>query len=266
MRELAAGVGILSQPMPAAWIWSRVAGDALDLASLGSALSSSRADRTKVMTATVAVLGVTALDMICAQQLSNEADGSAQHRPVRFTQSIIINRSPDEIYEFWQNPQNLPKFIERLESVESRGDGRYLWITRGPGGNTMEWTAEKVEDMPGHAIGWRFATAAGIAITCSVHFERATGNRGTVVRAELRGEPRGGAIGATLAKLVGAGLELRLEQDLRRLKQILETGEVVQSDASIHPGMHPARPPEGQEQQRTVSNRRSQGFRIPMPV
>jgi uncharacterized membrane protein len=76
-----------------------------------------------------------------------------------------------------------------------------------------------------------------------VSFERASGGRGTVVRVELEYAPPGGAVGALFAKLFGEEPGQQIDDDLRRFKQIIEVGEVVKSDASIHPGMHPAQPP-----------------------
>src|SRR5258705_6364945 len=101
LREIATGVGIFSQRRPSEALWSRVAGDALDLATLGNALTSQEAKRGRVAFATASVLGVTALDLVCAQQLSKGRKG------IHARSSIIVNRTPDEVYEFWHNVTNL---------------------------------------------------------------------------------------------------------------------------------------------------------------
>src|SRR6202011_4476173 len=103
LREIAAGIGILSRPQPAGWLWGRVAGDLLDLSSLGSAMTSSRSNRARIGAATAAVIGVTALDVRCALQLqrSSANGGSGKSGAVRATKTIIINRSPEEVYRFW---------------------------------------------------------------------------------------------------------------------------------------------------------------------
>jgi uncharacterized membrane protein len=242
LREIAAGVGILSQPRPAGWLWGRVAGDMLDLASLSSALKSSDNNRRRVVTATAAVVGITALDVICGQRLS-EADGRAEGSRVRVRRSIIINRPQEEVYQFWHDFSNLAKFMEHLESVQITGDRRSHWKAKGPGGKTIEWDAEIVDDRPNTLIVWRSLEGADVNNSGSVRFERAPGGRGTLVRVDFEYEPPGGIIGAYIAKLFGKEPGQEVDHDLRSLKQILEVGEVVQSDASIYPGMHPAQPP-----------------------
>ncbi|MBV9404327.1 MAG: SRPBCC family protein [Acidobacteriaceae bacterium] len=248
LREIAAGVGILSQTQPATWLWGRVAGDILDLSTMGSAFASRHTDRARLGTATAAVLGVTALDVLCAQQLSRSAEvsGNGAHgRPdagTRVTKTIITNRAPEEAYGLWRELTNLPKFMSHLESVQVTGDKRSHWVAKVPGGKTVEWDAETVADEPNRRIAWRSLEGSDIQHSGSVEFEAVPHGRGTLVRVEIDFSPRGGAIGAAIAKLFRAAPKLHLEQDLRAFRQLLETGEVVQSDASIHPGMHPAQP------------------------
>jgi uncharacterized membrane protein len=249
MREIAAGIGILSRPQPAGWLWGRVAGDLLDLSSLGSALGSSRSNRVRVGAATAAVIGVTALDVRCALQLQRGSTngGSAKTGDVRVTKTIIVNRSPEEVYRFWRDLANLPTFMKHLESVQVTGDNRSHWKATGPGGKTVEWDAEIVEDQPNTRIAWRSLEGSDIDNSGSVQFERAPGGRGTLVRVELRYTPPGGVVSATLAKLFGEEPGQQVDDDLRAFKQVLETGEVVKSDASIHRGMHVAQPPSREE-------------------
>jgi uncharacterized membrane protein len=249
MREIAAGIGILSRPQPAGWLWGRVAGDLLDLSSLGSALGSSRSNRVRVGAATAAVIGVTALDLRCALQLQRGSTngGSVKTGDVRVTKTIIVNRSPEEVYRFWRDLANLPTFMKHLESVQVTGDNRSHWKATGPGGKTVEWDAEIVEDQPNTRIAWRSLEGSDIDNSGSVQFERAPGGRGTLVRVELRYTPPGGVVSATLAKLFGEEPGQQVDDDLRAFKQVLETGEVVKSDASIHRGMHVAQPPSREE-------------------
>ena len=249
MREIAAGIGILSRPQPAGWLWGRVAGDLLDLSSLGSALGSSRSNRVRVGAATAAVIGVTALDVRCALQLQRGSanGGSAKTGDVRVTKTVIVNRSPEEVYRFWCDLANLPTFMKHLESVQVTGDNRSHWKATGPGGKTVEWDAEIVEDQPNTRIAWRSLEGSDIDNSGSVQFERAPGGRGTLVRVELRYTPPGGVVSTTLAKLFGEEPGQQVDDDLRAFKQVLETGEVVKSDASIHSGMHVAQPPSREE-------------------
>jgi uncharacterized membrane protein len=255
MREIAAGIGILSRPQPAGWLWGRVAGDLLDLSSLGSALGSRRSNRVRVGAATAAVIGVTALDVRCALQLQRRsANGqTAKSGDVRVTRTIIVNRSPEEVYRFWHDFANLPTFMKHLESVHVTGENRSHWKATGPGGKTVEWDAEIVEDEPNTRIAWRSLEGSDVHNSGSVQFERAPGGRGTLVRVELQYAPPGGIATATLAKLFGEEPSQQVGDDLRALKQVLETGEVVKSDASIHRGMHPARPPASEESLATAA-------------
>ncbi|MBV9764223.1 MAG: SRPBCC family protein [Acidobacteriaceae bacterium] len=246
LREIAAGIGILAQPRPTGWLWARVAGDLLDLSALGSALASNRTDKARAATATAAVIGVTAVDVLCARQMSQSSgDGAASTgAPVYVTKTIIVGRSADEIYRFWRDFTNLPAFMKHLQSVEITAEKQSHWKAEGPAGTTIEWDAEIVDDQPGVRIGWQSLEGADVDNSGAVYFERATGGRGTLVRVELQYAPPGGAIGASIAKLFGKEPGQEIEDDLRALKQVMETGEVAKSDASIHSGLHPAQPAE----------------------
>lgn len=227
LRELASGITIFTQKEPAAGVWSRVAGDALDLASLGMAFTAPDAKRGRVAFATANVLAVTALDLMCATQLSNGTPG------VHAQASCIVNRAPEEVYQFWRNFQNLPRFMKHLQSVEDLGDGRSHWTAKGPAGTTVEWDAMIVADEPGEVITWRSLEDSDVYNAGAVRFERAAGNRGTIVKVNIQYNPPAGAIGATVAKLFGEEPEQQLDDDLRRFKQVLEVGEVVVSDATL---------------------------------
>ncbi|MBV8069392.1 MAG: SRPBCC family protein [Acidobacteriaceae bacterium] len=244
LREITAGIGILSGVKPAGWLWSRVAGDALDLSSLGSAIKNGNANRTKLWAATAAVAGVTAADIMCAQAMSQNGREEASSRSQeRVTRSIVVNCSPEEAYRFWRNFENLPSFMSHLDSVEVTGDQTSHWTVRTLAGRKVEWDAQTIEDQPNSRIAWRSLPGSDVDNSGSVTFEPATGGRGTVVRVEMRYAPPAGAAGKKLAKLFGKEPGQQVEHDLYAFKQVIETGEVVHSDASIHSGMHPARPP-----------------------
>lgn len=245
MREFAAGVGILSRPQPEAWMWGRVAGDMLDLASLASAMKSSQTNRGKAATATAAVLGVTALDVLCATQLSRKAQHSAEwlSSPIQVTKIITINRSVEDVYQFFRNLENLPTFMDHLESVQMTEENRSHWKAKAPAGMTVEWDAEMLDES-NKRIAWRSLEGSDIDNSGSVNFEQGPRGRGTILRVELDYSAPGGKLASALAKLFGEEPGQQIDDDLRRLKQILETGEVVKSDTSIHRGMHPAQPAE----------------------
>jgi len=225
-----------------------VAGDMMDLALLGSALTSNKAQRNRVAAATAAVVGITILDVRASVQLSRQA-GTASGRAkeehaVNVKKTVTVNRPPAEVYQFWHDFQNLPRFMSHLQSVEIKGDGRSHWKTRAPAGTTVEWDAEVVQDQPNELIAWRSVEGADVANAGTVSFIPAPGDRGTEVRVELSYDPPAGAIGTAFAKLLGEEPNQQVMDDLRAFKQVMETGEVVHSDASVHRMPHPAQPPE----------------------
>jgi uncharacterized membrane protein len=241
LREITAGIGILTTRRPAGWVWSRVAGDAMDLALLGTALASKDSDKGRVAAATGAVIGVTALDIYNAQRLSTRP---GKHGGMAHLETITVNRKPEEVYRFWRNLENLPRFMSHLESVRVIDEKRSHWVAKGPAGATVEWDAEITEDRPNQTISWRSVEGSEVENYGTVRFVEAPGGRGTEIRVELEYNPPGGALGAGIAKIFGRAPEQQVKGDLYRLKQVIETGEVVHSDSSIHKGPHPAQPPD----------------------
>ncbi|HKG15291.1 MAG TPA: SRPBCC family protein, partial [Pyrinomonadaceae bacterium] len=160
LREIAHGVGIFSQGRrPAEAVWARVVGDALDLACLGAAFASPTTKKGRLAFATANVLAVTALDVLCAQQLSGGEgageDGGAKGGTTQVKNSLIINRPPQELYQYWRNFENLPNIMHHLESVKVKGEGRSHWVAKAPAGTSVEWDAEITEDRPNELIAWR---------------------------------------------------------------------------------------------------------------
>ena len=228
LRELASGIAIFSQQKPTEAVWSRVAGDAIDLVSLGVACTSPDAKGGRITFATANVLAVTALDVICAMQLTN---GNKQG--IHAKGACIVNSTPEEVYQFWRNFQNLPRFMRHVNSVEDLGDGRSHWKVKGPAGMEVEWDATIVADVPNEVITWRSLENSDVDHAGAVRFERAAGGRGTIIRVNLEYKPIGGVIGSTIATLFGEEPEQQLDDDLRRFKQVMEVGEVVVSDATL---------------------------------
>lgn len=233
LREIGAGVGILgSQPKPAEWLWARVGGDALDLALLGSAFRNPNNRRNRLVLATANVAAVTAADVVAAQKIARAKNDAFEDSGLKGRTSITINRPPEEVYRYWHDFTNLPKFMFHLESVEPMGDKRYHWVAKAPLGGKVEWDAEITEEIPNELIAWRSSDDADVPNTGSVQFSPAPGNRGTEVVVEVDYQLPGGAIGDTIAKLFGEEPQQQIKDDLRRFKQVVETGEVVRSDGS----------------------------------
>lgn len=233
LREIFHGLGIFAQGRkPAEALWARVAGDALDLAALGAAFASPKSSKGRLAFATANVMAVTALDVICASELSS-SDQSTMTGGSIVKKSIIINKTPEELYQFWHNFENLPVFMKHLESVRVTGEGRSHWVAKAPARETVEWDAEVIEDRPGELIAWRSLEGADVDNSGSVRFERAPGNRGTIVKVDIEYNPPGGVIGKTVAKLFGEEPGQQVYDDLHCFKQVMEVGEVIVSDGTV---------------------------------
>jgi uncharacterized membrane protein len=232
VRELAAGTGVLSRPRPAGWTWARVAGDAMDLALLGAALGHRRNTQRRVAATAAAVAGVTALDLYTSLRLSRGNSDGRREDAMQAKSAVTIRHPVEVVYEYWRDLTNLPSFMNHLESVEVTGNGRSHWTAKAPAGRTVEWDAEVVEDQPNERIAWRSLEGSRVPNSGAVVFTPAPGGRGTEVRVELTYDPPGGALGKVVAKLFGEEPQQQVTDDLRRLKQVLETGQVVLSEGS----------------------------------
>lgn len=144
--------------------------------------------------------------------------------------SITIAASPRQVYDFWRDVENLPRFMKHLESVSLVDGRRSRWVAHGPFGRTYEWEAEVVEDIPGEMISWKTTETSPLHHRGSIWFKEAPGGRGTEVRAVLSYRAPGGKLGAGVALFTGEEPGQQLRTDLFRLKQILETGEVSTSE------------------------------------
>ena len=229
LREIASGLGILSGLRSGFWIRSRVWGDMMDLAILGAALSSRRANRPQVLAAAAAVAGVTWLDMLASRQ-SDTGGPAAIHGQIHLVKTITVDRPADDLYRVWRDFQNLPTVIPHLESVQVTSGVRSHWIASAPGGINIEWDAEIVEDKSGDTIQWRSLEGADLKTEGSVRFTHATGNRGTVIRLELAYDPPAGRVGWLIARLLGRDPGAGLQEGLRRFKQQMEAGEIATTE------------------------------------
>jgi uncharacterized membrane protein len=231
-RELASGLGILARPQRALPLWARVFGDAIDLAFLAWAFSSKRTHTQRLVGAMASVAGVAVVDVLASRRAARSHQDAA--RPIR--RAITIYRPAADVYAFWRDLEQLPMFMYHLESVAEIGGGRTRWTAKLPTGGTVSWDAEVLEDLPGERIEWRTVRGAKLPVRGEVTFRPVLGGSATEVCVEMQlGE---GAVAAIADLFAGP----QIDGDLRRLKQVLETGEVVRSDASIHRGPHPARP------------------------
>lgn len=175
-------------------------------------------------------------------------------------QAVTIRRPPREVYAFWRRFENLPLFMHYLDDVNERDARRSRWRVRGPAGALLEWEAEIVEDRPGEHISWRSVNGADVENAGSVHFVEAPRGRGTEVYLDLHYAPPAGRLGVAFATLFRREPAQQAREDLRRLKQVLETGQVVHSDATAKRGLTPARPPAGALRSDDETLRPTRGF------
>jgi uncharacterized membrane protein len=225
LREITSGIGILAQCQPTMWVWSRVVGDAMDLALLGAARMDRHNDEERIDLSAAAVAGVTALDLLCALLLTRQPKAKEQT-----VKTITIQRSPEEIFAFWRELENLPRVMPDLRSVRRTGERRSHWIARGPGGKRIEWEAEITEERPNELISWRSLPGADVDNSGTVSFRRAPGDRGTIVRVEMRYRLPGGSLGAAISRLFLQAPGQKAQLDLYRLKQIMETGQITTTE------------------------------------
>lgn len=159
--------------------------------------------------------------------LGDGANGgtAVSNHNIQVKQTLTVNTTPEEAYAFWRNLENLPHFMEHLESVQMMGDGRSHWVVNAPAGVTLEWDAEIVEDQPNKLIRWQTLPSATVQHAGRVEFAPAPAGRGTEVTAAFRYDPPGGVVGEAFAHLSNAITSQQIREELRRFKAVLETGE-----------------------------------------
>ena len=145
-------------------------------------------------------------------------------RGVNVEERVIVNRPREELYRFWRNLENLPRFMAHLESVERITDTLSRWRAEGPGGTTVEWNAEIINEVEHSLIAWRSIEGSDVVSAGSVHFEPAGTGR-TLVRVRLQYSPPGGKAGAAIAKLMGKDAATEIRDDLMRFKQLIDSGD-----------------------------------------
>jgi uncharacterized membrane protein len=169
-----------------------------------------------------------------AAGLNSAAENGDNHRAVedrgtRICQSLLINKSPEELYAYWHNFENLPNIMTHLESVRVLENGRSHWVAKAPmiAGGQVEWDAEVTADEPNSRIAWRALPGGDIEHRGSIKFAKAAGDRGTNVKVVLEYYPPAGQLGRWVAKLFGEEPEQQIHDDLRNFKRIMEIGEVL---------------------------------------
>jgi len=232
LRELTSGIGLLAARNPTPWLWSRVAGDGMDLALLAGGLLSPRNPRKlNTAVATAVVAAVTAIDArasIRSKSAAASVTGAAPDALV--TASVIVGKSARECYDFWRDPTNMTRISPLVESITVIDERTSKWCIQTPLGKRIEWESRVTAESPGQRISWRSMDGGGLYHAGVVHFEEATGRRGTLVTVSMHYRVPGGQAGRALVKLIGADPRSEVREDLRRFKRLLEAGEIPTTD------------------------------------
>jgi uncharacterized membrane protein len=140
--------------------------------------------------------------------------------------TVTIDKPREALYAFWRDFTNLPRFMHNIESVSMNDSGRSHWVVSAPAGKTVEWDSEIIAEEPGELIAWRSLEGASVRNSGRVEFKDSPDRRGTVVTVTIAYDPPGGTVGKLIAKLFQKEPKIQARQDLRRFKQLMETGEI----------------------------------------
>lgn len=239
-REMITSAGLLLQPHRSGWRWSRVAGDLLDLSVLAWAGQRQPQRRLTVLTALVA--GMTALDVLAASDSRSPRRVRTSPGLVRIHKSLHIQRPPEVCYQFWRNFENFPQFMQHVEAVQAVDATRTHWRVKAPLGQHVDWTAELFSDIPSQQLAWRTLEGSAIEHTGVVRFLPSPNDKSTRLDIEMSYHAPFGKAGVVLAKIFGEEPSQQMDDDLRRFKQLIETGEIAtttgQSTGRRSPRVH----------------------------
>lgn len=166
--------------------------------------------------------------------VSTAEEDNVDTRGIHVEEAITIDKSQEELYRFWRDFTNLPKFMDHLKSVIVTGDMTSTWTVKGPAGRTIQWNAMIINEKENELIAWRSLADADIPNAGSVRFKPAPAGRGTEVHVTIQYYPPGGVLGEAFAKLYGEEPSMQVADDLKRLKRYLETGEIVTTSGQSH--------------------------------
>ena len=165
---------------------------------------------------------------VIADSGSNTRRQLSGARGIHVEHSVLISKPASQLYRFWRDFENLPKFMEHLQSVSIREEGISHWVAKGPAGMQVEWDARIINEIENKVIAWQSLKGSMVATAGSVNFDET--ERGTIVRVHMQYNPPAGRLGAAVAYVFGEEPNLQVESDLRRFKQLMETGEIPTID------------------------------------
>lgn len=170
------------------------------------------------------------LDVNTAVVTNRQAVSVPHLQGIRLEESVTINLPPEEIYGFWRNFENLPRFMRHLECVDIISDTRSHWVVKAPAGLTVAWDAEIINEIKNEVIGWRSLQKATVPNAGSVRFVRSADGHSTEVRVTMEYAPPAGPLGATIARLLGENPEQQIREDLGRFKELMEKGVISEAE------------------------------------
>jgi uncharacterized membrane protein len=184
-------------------------------------IDSARADDAPLTTSkrTSAAVGA-ALDSLIDKPGQGDAD-------TLIGRTVTINRPRAELFAYWRDLTNLPAFMDNVERIEMLDGRRSRWVVKAPGDTTVEWTAVITEEREGEMIAWASEEGADVPNSGRIDFRDAQGGRGTIVTATILYDPPAGIIGKVIAKMFQREPAIQARRDLRRFKQLMETGEIA---------------------------------------
>jgi uncharacterized membrane protein len=156
----------------------------------------------------------------------------SQNKPSTWT-SLLVNCTPEEAYRFWRDFENLPRFMNRLQTVTVKDDRHSRWVALGPMGQPIRWDAEITDERENEYIAWRSLPGSDLQVDGRVEFRLAPAGRGTLIKAKIEFGALDGAENA-FAKFFTRGANFAMRQDLRRLEALMETGEIPTTEGQPH--------------------------------
>lgn len=179
-----------------------------------------------VMLAKRGYTGHCALNSLIGRDTSGAEPEDYYERGVRVEEAFTIAKPRQELFDYWRQFENLPRFMQHVNSVTASGDGLWHWEVKGPAGINYGWDALIVNEVPGELIAWQSVPGAQVDNAGSVRFITAPGDRGTEVRVAINYIPPAGSVGKWIATLLGSDPQMLLRSDLRRFKQLMEAGHI----------------------------------------
>jgi uncharacterized membrane protein len=155
-------------------------------------------------------------------------------RGVQVEEVVTIRAPADQLYAFWRDFEQLPRFMDHLESVTHVDERLSHWVAKAPAGRSLEWSAEIINEIPGELIAWSTLAGSDVVSAGSVSFTPSADGRETQVRVRLQYDPPAGKVGAAVAWLLGKEPSQTIREDLRRFKQLMEAGEIATTDGQPH--------------------------------